>query len=453
MPAPTTQHQSSSPLINREFALLWSGQAISAVGDYAFTTTLVLWIAAEIARGRSWSPLAVSGVVLAASLPTAILGPIAGVFVDRWNKRRTMLWMDAIRAVLIAGLAGLPLLQDRLAVGVQLGIIYAVVVLAAICSQFFSPSRLALVGDIVPRPQQPRASALLLMTTSIAILLGPPLAAPLYVAAGAGWALGVNALSFAVSFAALFALRAPVAVAPSPERRGIVHEFASGVRFFAGNRVLRALLVATVLTLVGSSAINALGIFFATENLDVSDRWYGTLSAASGAGVLIGALIAGRLVARVDLRRLFWSCTLAVGALLLLYARMTHLAPALIVLLVLGLPSAGVNVATGPLLLRTTPHHLVGRVSALLTPATHLAATLGTLLAGYLASTVLRDFHTSLLGLSFGRIDTIYTGSALLVLAGGLYAMLTLRGHARPMPTTPTPSSAEIGGTSAAPLP
>ncbi|HEU5198174.1 MAG TPA: MFS transporter [Ktedonobacterales bacterium] len=91
-------------LINRQFALLWSGQSISYLGDYVFDTTLLLWIAASIARGQSWGPLAVSGLLAATALPALLVGPIAGVFVDRWDKRRTMLWADALRAGLIASL-------------------------------------------------------------------------------------------------------------------------------------------------------------------------------------------------------------------------------------------------------------------------------------------------------------------------------------------------------------
>jgi hypothetical protein len=56
--------------INRNFALLWGGQAVSVIGDYVFQTMLVLWITTVEARGQSWAPLAVSGVLLAGSIPT-----------------------------------------------------------------------------------------------------------------------------------------------------------------------------------------------------------------------------------------------------------------------------------------------------------------------------------------------------------------------------------------------
>ena len=88
-------------LINGDFALLWSAQAISKLGDVVFDYTLVFWIATSIAREQRWPPLAVSGIFVATALPTLVAGPIAGVFVARWPKRPTMLLMDALRAILI----------------------------------------------------------------------------------------------------------------------------------------------------------------------------------------------------------------------------------------------------------------------------------------------------------------------------------------------------------------
>jgi hypothetical protein len=90
-PAGRLRHLARVVFINRNFALLWWGQAISSIGDYAWDTALVLWIATFLAKGRSWAPLAVSGVLLAAALPQIVVGPIAGVFVDRLDKRRTMI--------------------------------------------------------------------------------------------------------------------------------------------------------------------------------------------------------------------------------------------------------------------------------------------------------------------------------------------------------------------------
>lgn len=176
-----------SLLINRNFALLWSGQTVSVIGDLLFDTTLILWIASQIALHQSWAPLAVSGVLVAVSVPTLLVPPIAGVLVDRWDKRRTMIRMDAIRGALILSLlliTGIIPLPFELSTTRQLGAIYTIVFLASCCAQFFSPSLTALIGDLVEEPLRPRASGLSQVTSSFAVIIGPPLATLLFLQSG-----------------------------------------------------------------------------------------------------------------------------------------------------------------------------------------------------------------------------------------------------------------------------
>src|SRR5262249_21734534 len=194
------------------FALLWTGQAISQIGDWVFDTTLVLWIGVVLGRDQPWAPAAVSGVLVATSLPFFLVGPLAGVFVDRWDKRRTMLAMDAIRAVLVALLALITVL--RLPLGWMLAAIYAAVFLASVCSQFFRPSLVALIGDIVAEPARVRASSLSETTTNLAFIIGPVFAAPLLYAFGPLVALLLDAFSFLVSFGAVRLIGAPSPSAP-----------------------------------------------------------------------------------------------------------------------------------------------------------------------------------------------------------------------------------------------
>ena len=85
---------------NRNWLLLWLGQSVSITGDYVFDTTVVLWIATVIAKGQPWAPAAVGGVLIAAAVPALLVGPFAGVYVDRWDRHRTMLVADACRAAL-----------------------------------------------------------------------------------------------------------------------------------------------------------------------------------------------------------------------------------------------------------------------------------------------------------------------------------------------------------------
>jgi MFS family permease len=87
---------------NRNWRLLWIGQAVSLTGDSFFDITVLLWVATVLARGQPWAPAAASGVLIAEAVPVLAVGPVAGVWVDRWNRRRTMLASDACRAAVIA---------------------------------------------------------------------------------------------------------------------------------------------------------------------------------------------------------------------------------------------------------------------------------------------------------------------------------------------------------------
>jgi len=457
---PTPPAAKASPLINRNFALLFGGVAISYLGDMIFNITLILWVTQTLAHGQPWAPLAVSGVLVAAALPILLVGPLAGVFVDRWDKRRTMLAMDALRAVLVALLAplaasafALPFWPGgRLPLAWQLGTVYAVVFLATCCTQFFSPARMALIGDIVPEERRTQASGLLQTTMGLSFVIGPALAAPLFFAAGATWALTINALSFAGSFLALLVIRPPALLAPpaGARRSSVLGELGAGIGFFARSRVLMTLLVTGVIVMLGGGALNALDVFFVTRNLHTPLSAYGALEAVFGAGALLGALLLSIFARRIGAARTLWASILGIGLLMMVYARLTALTPALVVLFFVGVLNAGINIALGPIVLHVTPRALVGRVMAVLLPVMTLAQVLSIALAGYLASTVLADFHVIVLGQPLGPIDTIFLIAGALAAAGGLYAMGSLRGlrltgepGARATPTDHAPDAAE----------
>jgi MFS family permease len=434
MPAPTPDKKPGF-LINRNFGLLWGGQAISQLGDFAFNTTLILWIGSIIARGQSWAPLAVSGVLLATAAPIVLVGPLAGVFVDRWDKRRTMLTMDALRAslitlLLLVSVVPLPFLPGgRLPVFWELGAIYVVVFLTSACAQFFNPSQMALIGDIVEERSRARASGMSQMTFSFAILIAPPLAAPVLFAFGVQWTLLADALSFVVSLLTILAIHAPQQAASQPDqqKQHFLREFAEGIRYFGRSRVLMTILLAGIVVLLGAGSFNALDLFFVTQNLHTPASFYGLLGAASGAGALLGAILASLSAQRIGVARMFWASVMALGALALVYARLTSFAPALAVNLLIGFANAPINVAVDPLILHVTRREFVGRVMAVILPMINLASIVSIALAGLLASTLLHGFHATLLGITFGPIDTIFTGAGILVVLGGLYAMVNLR--------------------------
>jgi MFS family permease len=279
--------------IDRNFALLWVGQGISLLGDFMFNTTLVLWVANGIARNQSWAPFAVSFALLAGSLPGLVIGPFVGVFVDRWNKRGALLWLNAIQALLmlalivVAGIA--PLLwaphtpQGGIHEEIEELIALIVVVLGvSICNQFFLRAIIALLPDLVGQSRRAQAMGLMQALVSCGLLLGPAVGAALFFAVGAVWALLFDAVSFLVSWLTICAIHAPLSPRIGVDTSNLTSgagpianprqqslrptrsyggEFLDGLRFFCASRVLMTLLIAAILVAPTEGAISVLNIF------------------------------------------------------------------------------------------------------------------------------------------------------------------------------------------------
>ncbi|HEY7433328.1 MAG TPA: MFS transporter [Streptosporangiaceae bacterium] len=417
---------------NRNWRWLWLGQSVSLIGDMVFTVTVVLWIATRLARTSSgviapWAPAAVSGALIAAAVPALLVGPFAGVWVDRWDRRATMLTADAMRCVLIAGLLVLPLAGHQMPASAQLVALYAVVAAAGCCAQFFNPARLAVTGSVVAETQQPKASGQLQAMSSLAQVIGPPIAAALIIS-GVQWALIIDAASFAVSFWYVRAIQMPAGASdPRPQRASFTSEFRAGLGYFARSPVLRGLAAGVMITMLGAGALNAVVVFFIQHNLHVSAAWLGTTSGTIGAGAIAGALAVGVTAGRAGLGRLLWLSLIAGGLALIGLSRCTALPPALGACLLLGVAVGIINAVAGPLMLRTTPMKLMGRVSAIFSPLLQIASIASMALAGALASTVLARFHTVIGGVTFGPYDTVITISGLMFAAAGLALISPMR--------------------------
>jgi MFS family permease len=413
---------------NRNWRRLWLGQSVSVVGDMVFLITVMLWIATKIANGQPWAPAAVSGALLASAVPALVVGPFAGVWVDRWDRRRIMLTADAARFILIGCLLILPALRHTIPVTAQLAILYAVLAGASCFAEFFDPSRMAIIGAIVPPADRPKASSQLTAVGALAQVIGPPLAAPLLIVFGVQWALIINAASFGISFLCVRAIHPPTAIdEAAPERASFWTEFRAGIGFFFGSKVLVALGGCIVLAMLGLGAVNSLAVFFIPHDLHVSTSWLGTVAGAVGVGAIAGAMGAGKIAGRVPLGRLFWLGSCVAGAGVTGLAFCTDLPAAIAVCLLIGLGTGVLNAVFEPLILQVTPQHLLGRVNSVISPMIQLASIASMALAGLLASTVLRGFHQVVAGVVLGPYNTIFAVAGLLFLAGGLTSIAPMQ--------------------------
>jgi MFS family permease len=414
---------------NRDWWWLWFGQAISVLGDEVFVVTLTLWIATVVLPGEQSAPLAVTAVVMAETVPIVLLSPIAGVCADRWNRRHLMLTADAVRCVLIAVLAGIVFAAPPISHGALLAITWTVTALASGARQFFNPARFGMLAAVVADRDRERAASLAMGTQALAGIAGPSVGAVLLVTAGAGWAMLLNAVSFGVSFLAVAKVRSGARSGVPVERAGMWEEFREGLRYLVGNRTVRTVVLTTAAVWAATSGLDPLEVFFVIQNLGGSAELFGVLGTVAAVGAVVGAALITGLGKRLSAPTVYAYGVVATGVALICYSRMTTPQGGIIVMVFYGIVLAGVDSMFGPLLMRSTPEQLLGRVSSALHPISQVASMVSMWIMVWLASTVLHDLNVSVSGVHFGPIDTIFTAGGVLVVLTGLLTARALRGR------------------------
>ncbi len=263
------------------------------------------------------------------------------------------------------------------------------------------------------------------MTLNLSVIAGPPLAVLLFFGIGIQWGLLLNALSFGVSWLTILCIQAPARA----RREGgggaggggsVWQEFGEGVRFLLGQRMLRMLLVTVSALQAAGGVLMALNVFFVGANLRLDLRYYGWAGMVEGLGLLAGATLMGWRGKKARVSTVYWSSALLIGVTQIAYSRQTLLPPALALLFLQGLGNGTLNAALGPLVLRSAPQEVLGRVWALLMPAMSLSLLLAAFAAGTLASEL--HFRIGVVGgVVFGPYDTVILGGGCLAVAAGVY--------------------------------
>jgi MFS family permease len=277
--------ESLDVLRTREFRLLFSGQAVSVLGDRMVAVALAF---AVLEIGGSVSEV---GLVLAAgTFPLVATVLVGGVVADRTSRRAVMVVADLVRvasqgamaALLIAGVAEVRMLALLAAV-------------SGAATGFFGPASTGLLPEVVLTEQLQPANALRASAVSAGEILGPIVAGVLVATAGAGWAIAVDAGTFAVSAICLAALRVP---ARGPEQgSSFLADLREGWVAFRSRRWAWTFVSYFAIVNLLWGAWGALGPIVAERDLGGAAAW-GTVLAAMGVGALAGSLLAARVKPR-----------------------------------------------------------------------------------------------------------------------------------------------------------
>lgn len=272
-----------SLLADRRFRLLFAAQAVSVLGDQLVPVALAF---AVLGLTHSGGDLAF--VLLAQSLPTALLIYVGGVWADRLPRRSLMICSHAIGLACYSAL-GLLLLTGR----AQLWHFLVLTGLRGIAGAFSRPAQFGLIPQTVTAEQLQTANALVQTTTNLAGVVGPVVAGVIVATSGASWALLAEAASFAVAIALLASIGPLGAV---PVRRGrAIDDFRAGLSYVRQRRWLQvAIASGSLYVFAVLPATTVLGPVIAKQSLGGATAWAAIL-AAYGTGTVIGSFLSIRV--------------------------------------------------------------------------------------------------------------------------------------------------------------
>ncbi len=338
-------------LRNRRFFALWLAQLVSSFGDWLALVALFSLVTFQ------WkaSPYEVSTLLLAFVVPYAVLGPLAGVFVDRWNLKRTMIGSDLVRAPLVAGFV----------FATEPWQLYALIATLSAVSCFFLPAQGAMIPLLVRREELLVANSINAQTIQLNKIIGPAAAGLLVAWAGEKLCFLLDAVSFVISAALLAritAQRSPVEAARGAA--AVVRHLREGLDFLWHHRALRFVVLAMVTAIFAIGAFDALIAVYVRDVLAAESRMFGALISIVGMGTIIGSLLIGKYGRPVPRVLLVVAGIFCIGVGVGWLAFSGQAFGALGASLFLGFAASGVMVPAQTLTQEETPQALLGRVSS-----------------------------------------------------------------------------------------
>jgi len=270
------------PLRNRLFRLLWTGRAISALGDQCYLVALP-WLILQLTN----SGVALGSIMMTGAIPMAALMLVGGAFSDRFSARRILITTTAARTLCVAVIGALVALHL-----IALWQIYVLAFIFGIADAFAAPASSTLMPSIVEPDQLQAANSITQSTQQLTTIVGPAPAGLIVKTLGSAAAFFIDALSFLFVIAALWRLPDPP-VAAAKARTGVLHAIGAGLRYVNADVAMRSLLfVAAALNfcLAGPMSI---GLAWIAKQHFGSPIAFSVFIASVAAGGLGGAVLAG----------------------------------------------------------------------------------------------------------------------------------------------------------------
>jgi MFS family permease len=402
-------------LRQRNFAIFSGGAFVSSIGDWVLFIALPFYI-----YQLTGSVLATSITFMAETAPGLLIGPFAGVLVDRWDRRRAKLLADVARGLLVAALA---LVQSP----DMVWLVYVIAFAEASVSQFAMPAVSALVPRLVAPELLGRANSASAVRAQVSQLIGFPLGGALMAIGGLPLVVTVDVASYLTSAVAMALLQPPtkggfrtggIDRPPTGVLQGIWRDWKEGLAAVRASRTLSGLLIVVVIAVFAQSLITPLFVPLVKDVLGGGALEFGWLAASQAVGGIVGGILIGQFWPHAR-RGAVVLGQIGVGVLAALLVNVPVLWLAYAVIALLGIPSIAANVAMQTMLQESAADYVRGRVFATVGTVQSICLLLGMSSAGVVAD-------------RFGTRIPFEIAAALFVLAGVSAAVLVQRDPGSP---------------------
>ncbi len=358
------------------FRRLWLGQLVSLLGDF-----LALFAVLTYASFKLHATAAqVTFISVAFLIPFAFFGPIAGVFVDRWNLKRTMIASDLIRAALIFVLIFVPNLYG----------IYAILAALSFVSTFFIPAQTVALRTLVPPNGLLSANALMQQAMQVIRIFTPALAGALVAWFGAYVCYIIDGFSFLFSalMIAPLLIRRELSSAAAPGKAtvaSVVSELVAGARFIFTHASILFVIVAITAGMFAISCFGPLLAVYVRDNLKTNELVFGIVNSLVGVGMIVCTLLIGKFAQSRSKTHMVIEGLMVMGVSVALMAAFGNVAMASVAMLGIGVGAALLMIPSQTLIQAETPMEMVGRVSSSVWSLMSVAQVIGLIFSGSLA--------------------------------------------------------------------
>ena len=354
---------------------LWLAQLISVFGDF-----LAIFGVFSVATFRLHATAAeISLILVAFLLPLGLVSPLAGVLVDRWNVKRTMIASDLIRAVLVVFLIFVTDIRH----------IYAIFFALSTVSSFFIPAQTVTLRTLCPPEGLMAANALMSQAIQVTQIVSPAIAGVLVAGAGPNFCYYFDAASFLFSAFMVSAIAVHRAPQPGAQNlRALVADLSTGLKFIFTHSAISFVMISMTVGMFAIRCFGALLAVYVRDVLSAGSAMFGILNSLIGVGMIMGTQFVHRFAAQRSKNHLVVFGLLTSGLFILLPAASATVTATVIGMLGLGFGVAFIFIPAQTMLQQVTPAAMLGRVSSSLWSALALTQVAALTLSGSTAQAI-----------------------------------------------------------------